>query len=137
MPPFSFLQHNVLALHHGHKCAAAPAFVPQYKNLLRNKESRIHPARKIPPRIRSRRNPTAAIRIRHYRVLESEWRCPGNLKRRKFSMDGLTPAARIAVYQAVGASGITSVAKIHAAEKTGDAVEAVERFSYSSAPTRP
>ena len=39
-------------------------------------------------------------------------------------MNGLTPAARIAVYWAVGASGITSVAKIHAAEKTGDAVEA-------------
>jgi hypothetical protein len=105
-----------------------PAFVPQYKNLLRSKESRIHPARKIPPRIRSRRNPTAAIRIRHYRVLDSEWRCPGNLKRRKFPMNGLTPAARIAVYRAVGASGITSVAKIHAAEKTGDAVEAPSNF---------
>lgn len=39
-------------------------------------------------------------------------------------MNGLTPAARIAVYRALGASGITSVAKIHAAEKTGDAVKA-------------
>jgi hypothetical protein len=105
-----------------------PAFVPQSKNLLRSKESQIHPARKIPPRIRSRRNPTAPIRIRHYRVLEFEWRRPGNLKRRKFPMNGLTPAARIAVYRALGASGITSVAKIHAAEKTGDAVEAPSNF---------
>src|ERR1700721_2824279 len=58
-----------------------PVFVPQSKNPLRSKESQIHPARKIPPRIRSRRNPTAPIRIRHYRVLESEWRRPGNVKR--------------------------------------------------------
>src|SRR5580704_9014385 len=70
-----------------------PAFVPQYKNLLRSKESRIHPARKIPTRIRSRRNPTAAIRIRHYRVLESEWRCPGNLKRRKFPHERPDPSS--------------------------------------------
>jgi|HubBroStandDraft_6_1064221.scaffolds.fasta_scaffold338161_2 hypothetical protein len=43
-------------------------------------------------------------------------------------MNGLTPAARIAVYRALGASGITSVAKIHAAGKTGDAVEAPSNF---------
>ena len=43
-------------------------------------------------------------------------------------MNGLTPAARIAVYRARGASGITSVAKIHAAGKTGDAVEAPANF---------
>src|ERR1700731_3257190 len=70
-----------------------PAFVPQSKNLLRSKESQIHPARKISPRIRSRRNPTPPIRIRHYRVLESEWRRPGNLKRGNSGMNSLNPSS--------------------------------------------
>jgi len=52
-------------------------------------------------------------------------------------MNGLTPAARIAVYRAVGASGITSVAMLHAAEKTGDAVEAVELFLILRLPHDP
>jgi hypothetical protein len=107
-----------------------PALVPQYKNLLRSKESRIFQQEKFrrvfeAEEILPRQSEFATIA---YSRLESEWRCPGNLKRRKFPMNGLTPAARIAVYRAVGASGITSVAKIHAAEKTGDAVEAPSNF---------